>query len=106
MDYIKQYADATSQEWADGLKILPPHMVDGMARYLLKGIPPGSFLMAVLEDRVFMAVLRADVRTVAALKSYVEFLHYYSPSDCFGSPEKVTAWVKSGGLLGQREAGE
>ena len=106
-DYRKIYADATSPEWARGLERLPPHMVDGMVRYIVQGVPPGSFMSAVLSGDLFGALRRADDVNRNSLPEYGTFLSNYAPCGCFGSEDRFDEWVQAGGLRGfNREAAE
>ena len=72
------------------------NLQDGMIRYLVDGVRPGSFLTAVLENNLSDAVLRAaaegDGKT-ALIVPVVLFLIYNAPSPSFGSREAVDAWV-------------
>jgi hypothetical protein len=107
MDYFEKYAKHTGRpDWAEQLAILPDHMVAGMVRYLVWGIPPGSFLGAVLSGDLFGALRRADGTNMNALPAYGRFLINYAPSGSYGSPDRVAAWLREGGLNGMAEAAE
>ena len=80
--------------------ILPEHMQDGMRRWIEHGIPAGSFMMSVLCNDLIGALGRADSINIERLRSYGTFLYSEAPSECHGSPEKVAAWEKRGGLRG------
>jgi len=83
--------------------MLPEHMRDGMQRYIERGIPPGSFLTAVLENDLMLAVLRADSINRRHLFDLAEFLYSKAPTMCWGSRESVDLWIKMGGLRGLQE---
>ena len=100
MDYRAVYAEATRHEWAEFLGLIPQHMVDGMVRYLVKGIPPGSFLTAVLCNDFMGAMGRADDVNQHALPMYARFLMNGAPIGAYGSPENVKDWIAEGGLKG------
>jgi len=72
---------------------VPEHMHDGVIRYLLHGLPPGSFLIAVLSNDLKGACDRADVANRVALYRYVKFLYNYVPLAAWGTPAHVTAWL-------------
>ena len=72
---------------------IPPLVLRGIINYVEEGRPTGNFLRAVLEDRLFDAVMRADEDSLAAIKQILWVLHNEAPSQCWGSPEKVTAWL-------------
>lgn len=75
-------------------ELIPSHMHGGLYRYLVSGIEPGDFLMAVLENNLREAVGRADHINQPKLPDYIRYLYNYAPSKCWGSPEKVAAWVE------------
>lgn len=82
---------------------LPLHMRDGMKRYIDYGIPPGSFLIAVLCNDLKGAFMRADNVNADRMRDFVDFLYNEAPSQCHGSPAVVTAWMTAGGLEGLRK---
>jgi len=106
MNYVEIYASATNQRWADGLHLIPEHMVDGLVRYIVQGVPPGSFLTAVLSGDLFEALRRADDINQSALVGYARFLTNYAPIGSYGSPGSVTEWIKSGGIDGMNNRPE
>lgn len=79
---------------------IPSHMHGGVERYIMKGIAPGGFLEAVLENNLFDAVSRADTENVDALKDWVLFIYNCVPSLCWGSRSTVTEWMTRGGWDG------
>lgn len=77
---------------------LPAHMQDAMRRYVEHGIPPGSFLTAVLSNDMMEAARRADDVNLHSFPAYARFLINEAPCGCFGSPGAFQAWCKNGGL--------
>ena len=77
-----------------------PHMRDGVERYIEHGILPGSFQTAVMENNLTGAVGQADDINLGLLVEWVRWWWDEAPSDCWGSPERVVAWVAKGGLAG------
>ena len=73
--------------------ILPEHMQDGMRRYIERGIEGGGFMTAVLCNDLMGALGKADEINHHALFDYGRFLYNEVPSSCWGSPEKVNAWL-------------
>jgi hypothetical protein len=55
---------------------------------------PGDFLEAVLCNNLKEAVGRADDTNLPALPSLVGWLYNFAPSSAWGSPEKVTSWLR------------
>lgn len=79
---------------------LPAHMQDGARRYIEHGIPPGHFLQAVLRNDFMEAFRRADDVNTECMRDWAVFLSSHAPIGCYGSPEHVADWIKSGGLAG------
>lgn len=104
MTYYDEYREIFGDQKANLLQILPDHMIEGMILYILKGIPPGSFMLAVLAGDLFEALRRADDVNVHALYNYGRFLISSAPIGCYGSEERVSEWIKDGGMQGLTQA--
>jgi len=74
--------------------ILPEHMRDGMQRYVQYGVKPGDFLYLVLSNDFVHALGQADSINTARIVDYAKFLYLELPTACWGSREKVDAWIK------------
>lgn len=74
---------------------LPEHMRGVMQRYIENHLSPGGFLEAVLSNNLTEAVSRADSISINALPVYVRWLYNKAPYKCWGSSEKVIAWLAS-----------
>jgi len=85
-DYIAERIDA-------GAHLLPPYMADSAKRYILKGIPPGSFLTAVICNDLREAFARADDTNAAMMHNWVRFFYNHAPCGCWGSPERYSNWL-------------
>jgi len=83
---------------------IPERMMGGLKRFIDSGDIPCGFLCAVLENDLKDAVNRADDANLAILPAYSFFLYNDAPADCYGSPAKVAAWAKLGGLKGKEAA--
>jgi hypothetical protein len=79
---------------------IPNHCRDGLKAFIEQGRPTGSFLYAVLSNDLELAVGHADDVNKFRLADYINFLRSCAPTNCWGSPEKVDAWNKRGGLQG------
>jgi hypothetical protein len=79
---------------------IPEHMREGYFNYLVHGIEPGSFAMAVLENNLMQAAGTADHINKYALASHAEFIIWAMPRACWGSKEAVGEWIKRGGMNG------
>jgi hypothetical protein len=78
---------------------LPNYMVAGVRRYINNGIAPGSFLTAVITNNLFDAVGRADTTNQKALVNWIRFFYNEAPGGCWGSLEKMNAWINHNGLF-------
>ena len=85
----------------DWTRVPVPYMTDGLKLYVERGILPGHFLIALLSNDLLEAYRRADDNNTAAMRDWAAFLHNQLPRECWGSPDKVLAWCKTGGLVGQ-----
>ena len=70
-----------------------PDMMGAIRRYIDHGIPPGSFLTAVIENNLSEAVGRADNENLENLPAFLAYFYNEAPSPCWGSPAKRQAWV-------------
>lgn len=91
---LPTYTAGRRADWS----LIPEHMIGGLRRYIEEGVPPGSFLTAVLTNDLRGAYERADEINSAAIGDYVRFLYSYGPSECWGSRARFDAWCERGGL--------
>lgn len=82
-------------EYFDRLKRagVPEHLQEGLVRYLVYRIAPGSFLLAVLENDLAGAINRGDEASVAGLQALVRFLYHHAPAVAYGGPQIVRTWL-------------
>ena len=73
-------------------QVIPRYMVDSLAAYVADHRPVGDFLTAVLSNNLRDAVMTADEVNADKLSVYISYLYCLAPSQCWGSPEKVTEW--------------
>ena len=73
---------------------IPDYMQSGIELYINKGIPPGSFLTAIICNDLTTAVGQADNVNISNIPAYVNYFYNEVPSFCWGSKEKVIAWIK------------
>lgn len=76
----------------DGFHI-PEHMKSALSDYVEKGLPPGGFLTAVICNDLKEAVGRADSENLRNLPAFVRYFYNEAPSSCWGSTERLLAWV-------------
>lgn len=79
---------------------VPAAVQVALQRYFERGLDPGGFVRAVLENDLVQAVLRHDGET--DLVELVRWLWQAAPSDAWGSPAQVDAWSERGGVRGTR----
>jgi len=77
---------------------LPEGLKGGLQRYIEHGIEPGSFLQAVLRNDLMGSFAQADIHNRYLLFDIVRWLYNEAPSQCWGSSEKVKAWIEKGGI--------
>lgn len=82
----KRYLDPTFLQ-------LPLATREGLAGYIEERHHVGHFLTAVLSNDLAEAVNRADRDNGVALFEIVRWLFWNAPSRCWGSREKVRAWL-------------
>lgn len=80
---------------------IPEHIRDGLRFYLTDGVEPGGFCSAVLCNNLKEAAGRADHINGPCLQKIGIFMINGMPNFAQGSPDKFTAWIKSGGLNGR-----
>ena len=76
---------------------IPRYMHEGMIRYLMHGILPGDFLLALLHDHLVETFGRADQENTAAIRDWAHVM-YNIPLTA--RREYVDDWHESGGLCG------
>lgn len=67
---------------------------DGLKLYIEQGYEPGSFLMAVLENNLAESFARADNINRYLMFEIVSWLYNEVPMACWGSKERVKAWME------------
>jgi len=72
---------------------IPDHMVDGVVRYIVDKIPPGSFLSAVINNELKEAYISADDINSHHLRNYVQFFYSSAPAGCWGFSGAVSKWI-------------
>lgn len=66
---------------------------DSMELWVLYGLPPGSFLEAVLANDLTGAALKTHpMNRWQTIVGLVKWLHHCSPKECHGSYEQLKKW--------------
>lgn len=73
---------------------IPAGIWNGIRRYVDHHSEVGDFLTAVLSNNLTEAFARADVHSTAAMHAIMTYLYNEVPSTCWGSPERVAAWLQ------------
>ena len=63
---------------------IPPRLRPGLARWLVRGIPTGSFLEAVFRGDLFGAAVRGDSDSVEQLGPIALFVALFAPTGSKG----------------------
>lgn len=74
--------------------VIPTHCQDGMRRYIEHRILSGDFLYYVLSNNLVKAFEHADELNQIRMRDYAQFLHSQAPAACWGSREKIKAWIE------------
>lgn len=72
---------------------MPRETKEAIDRYVKDHLEPGGFLYAVLCNDLRGAVDEADGVNRHALFEIVKYLYNHCPSTCWGSEERVVAWL-------------
>jgi hypothetical protein len=73
---------------------ISPDMLAAIKRYTERRIPPGDFLQAVICNDLTGAVGMADDDNLLNLPAFVHYFYNEAPSNCWGSKEKMKAWLE------------
>lgn len=73
---------------------MPESLIASLSRYSTEHVATGGFLKAVLENDLCEAVCRASESNFQLLPVIVRYVYNELPSPCWGSKEKVAAWLK------------
>lgn len=77
---------------------LPEHMQEAARDYIEHGYKPGDFLYAALSNDLVEAFAHADMDNVVVMKAWVQWLYNEAPSSCWGTREKVMAWIDTAAM--------
>lgn len=84
----------------DGLDIdysgLSQALREGVQLYIEHHLKPGDFVCAVLANDLRETCARADFWNLRRLPEIVAWFHDHAPTQCWGSREKVSAWLAKG----------
>ena len=73
---------------------MPDKLAASLERYVERGIPTGGFLRACLENDLLLATSTADDKNILILRDISKYICNELPAPCWGSREKVKAWLR------------
>jgi len=73
--------------------MIPEHTKQQIDLYVAHEIHPGGFLYALLTNNLKETCMRADEMNQRAIFDIVSYLYNNTPMDCWGSKERVNAWL-------------
>ncbi len=75
---------------------IPEAIQDGLWNYMAYGLEPGSFLISVLKNDFYTAIMRADsFWSGKALKDLGRWIVTHVPTDMRGSDANVFNWMSN-----------
>lgn len=84
----------TADRLRAGYHLIPEHMREAIALYVLDHVPVGGFLQALLSNDFIGACAHADLENSFALHGWSRFLVNHCPPECFGSPSNYLDWIE------------
>jgi len=63
-------------------------------QYVEDGSIPGDYVYSVLINALYEAFSAAPLDEVHNVNGTVQYILTYCPTECYGSPEKVTRWIE------------
>ena len=73
---------------------IPDAIQEALWNYLGYGLPPGSFLTAVLVNDFMSAAMRADHSwNGKSFRDLASWLSHYAPVESYGNKEKIEKWM-------------
>lgn len=73
---------------------LPEHIRQAAKLYIEKKVKPGSFLSAVISNKLVESFAQADDINRSRLFDIAGFFYDEAPSRCWGSEEKMKLWIE------------
>jgi hypothetical protein len=71
--------------------------IESLEHYLLHALQPGGFMTALLMNASVLTVVRkGDFENRKRVHYYIDWLLNHAPHECWGSEEKVNAWLAKG----------
>ena len=83
---------------------IPELTLETLRLYVEQRIPTGGFLRACLVNDFIVAVCAADNENLRSIVSLAKWMYVNLPSACWGSSDRVDAWLRGEGK-GELEEG-
>jgi hypothetical protein len=71
-----------------------PGVDDAIDNYLMFGIPPGGFTMALLANDLYSAINSADHQNRENLREVVQSIRMWMPGPAYGSYKIISEWMR------------
>ena len=71
-----------------------PIILESLRRYADHHLETGGFLKALLSNDLTETVGRADEGNIKVLDKIIMYCYNEIPSECWGTPKRVEAWLK------------
>ena len=84
---------------------LPENFREAVRCYVAYGVTPGNTLYAILTNNLLDTVCRLQPDLLAQIEEITLWFHWEVPSRCWGSPDKVKAWIGHQGCWGLDKKG-
>lgn len=97
-EWVGAYREALEAKLVE--RGIPGYMHTAILEYVVEGHPTGDFLRSLFSNDLMRTYGHADGTNKAVIDRYVRFLYNDLPSDCHGSAQIVSEWIKAGGLIG------
>lgn len=92
---MKQFADmAAAKSEVTNWMTVPTRTLLGLTNFSKAGLEPGDFLYAVLTKDYERMLALGDAENLEKLPAIMSFCVNMIPAGCWGSREKVDAWVR------------
>lgn len=78
--------------------------IESIERYVQHGIEPGSGTRAILENDLASAVAHCDPESQFLLAEIMKYIYNKTPMECWGSRQRVDAWIKAKRLQAMKAA--
>lgn len=72
---------------------VPEHIRDAIRLYIDRGIPPGSFVEAVICNNLKDTFGKADIENRHHIRTIVAWFYWNAPAGCWGSVERYKDWI-------------